>query len=96
MHVLYINARYTPEGIAGPAFTTQYLAERLVQEGDRATVICRTERPGVFQEVLEGVNLLRIGVRAPEPQLLQILINALDFYRPDVIHTVFPLSLIHI
>ncbi len=90
MHVLYINARYTPEGIAGPAFTTQYLAERLVQEGDRATVICRTERPGVFQEVLGGVNLLRIGVRAPERQLLQILVNALDFYRPDVIHTVFP------
>ncbi len=37
MHVLYVNARYTPEGIAGPAFTTQFLAEQLVREGDRAT-----------------------------------------------------------
>ncbi len=93
MHVLYVNARYTPEGIAGPAFTTQFLAEQLVREGDRATVICRTERPGVFQEILDGVNLLRVGVRAPERQLLQILINALDYYRPDVIHTVFPRDL---
>jgi glycosyltransferase involved in cell wall biosynthesis len=90
MHVLFVNARYTPEGIAGPAFTTQYLAEQLVRDGDRATVICRTDRPGVYQEVLEGVNLLRIGMQAPARQLLEILVNGLDFYRPDVIHTIFP------
>ena len=34
MHVLFINARYAPERIAGPAFTTQYLATQLVREGD--------------------------------------------------------------
>lgn len=90
MHILFINARYTPEGIAGPAFTTQYLAEQMVREESRATVICRTDQPGVFQEVLEGVNLLRIGVRTPERQVLQILSSALDFHRPDIIHTLFP------
>ncbi len=47
----------------------------------------------MFQEILDGVNLLRIGVRAPERQFLEILVNALDYFRPDVIHTVFPREL---
>jgi glycosyltransferase involved in cell wall biosynthesis len=90
MHVLFINARYAPERIAGPAFTTQYLAEQLAREGDQATVFCRTKRSGFVQEVYNGVNVLRVGLDVSTQRLAQVFIQALDVMRPDVIHTLFP------
>ena len=90
MHVLFINARYAPERIAGPAFTTQYLATQLVREGDQATVFCRTERSGVIRDMHGGVTVVRIGLDVPTSRLAQELVDAVNFFRPDVIHTLFP------
>ncbi len=90
MHVFFINARYAPERIAGPAFTTQYLAEQLVRVGDQATVFCRTERSGVVREVHDGVSVVRVGLDVSTPRLAQVLVDAVNFFQPDVIHTLFP------
>lgn len=90
MHVLFINARYAPERIAGPAFTTQYLATQLVREGDQATVFCRTERSGVIRDMHDGVTVVRIGLDVSTSRLAQELVDAVNFFRPDVIHTLFP------
>jgi glycosyltransferase involved in cell wall biosynthesis len=90
MHVLFVNARYSPEGIAGPAFTTQFLAEQLVRENDRATVVCRTERTGIVENEVNGVRVLRVGLDVSAPSLLKSLATVLDADRPDVIHTLFP------
>ena len=90
MHVFFINARYTPERIAGPAFTTQYLAEQLVLEGDQATVFCRTKGSGVNRDAHDGVSVVRIGLDVSTSRLAQYLVDAVNFFRPDVIHTLFP------
>ena len=78
MHVLFINARYAPERIAGPAFTTQYLATQLVREGDQATVFCRTERSGVIRDMHGGVTVVRIGLDVPTSRLAQELVDAVN------------------
>jgi glycosyltransferase involved in cell wall biosynthesis len=90
MHILFLNARYRPEGIAGPAFTTQYLAEQLVREGFRASVVCRTERPGIHDETLAGVRVVRIGFDVPTAGALECVAGMLDRFQPDVLHTLFP------
>jgi len=90
MHVFFINARYAPERIAGPAFTTQYLAEQLTREGDQATVFCRTERSGVIREVHDGVTVVRVGLDVSAQRLAQVLVDAVNLFQPDVIHTLFP------
>lgn len=90
MHVFFINARYAPERIAGPAFTTQYLAEQLVREGDQATVFCRTEHSGVIREMHDGVTVVRVGLDVSTQRLAQVLVDAVNLFQPDVIHTLFP------
>lgn len=90
MHVLFINARYHPEGIAGPAFTTQFLAEQLAAEGDQVSVVCRTERPGVHEEHIAGVSVVRIGLDATAQTASTVLSSVLAAHRPSLIHTVFP------
>jgi glycosyltransferase involved in cell wall biosynthesis len=89
MHVLFINARYVPEGIGGPAFSVKFLAEQLVREGDRATVFCRSDRPGVSREVLEGVDVIRVGGELDEKDVVDELRRSLVHFKPDVVHTNF-------
>lgn len=90
MHVLFINARYRPEGVAGPAFTTQLLAEQLAAEGGQASVLCRSERTGMRQEVIAGVNVIRIGVDATASEVHALASPLLKRLRPNLIHTMFP------
>ncbi|MFK7822375.1 MAG: hypothetical protein AB8G99_27015, partial [Planctomycetaceae bacterium] len=40
LKVVYINRRYYPEGVAGPAFSVQSLAEEVSVMGHDASVIC--------------------------------------------------------
>jgi glycosyltransferase involved in cell wall biosynthesis len=90
MHVLFVNARYSPEGIAGPAFTTQHLAEQLVREGSRASVVCRTEQRGIHEDSIAGVKVVRIGLDIRGSAVLALMPALFERLRPDIIHTLFP------
>jgi glycosyltransferase involved in cell wall biosynthesis len=90
MHVFYLNARYLPEGVGGPAHTTRFLAEQVVQEGHRATVFCRASQHGVTREQMAGVEVIRVGLDVPILQTVGLFAQALDAARPDVIHSLFP------
>lgn len=92
MHIFFVNKRYPHEGVAGPAFTTQFLAEQLVKDGDRATVFCRTRRPEVIKEVMGGVNVIRAGLDLPFQKVFQILADALDAAQPDILHQMLPME----
>lgn len=96
MHVLFLNARYAPEGIGGPAFSVQFLAEQLVEEGDQATVLCRTQYSGVVQEMHKGVRVVRAGMNVSPQAIKELIGQVLDEYQPDVVHTnylrEFPIS----
>lgn len=90
MHILYLNARYIPEGIGGPAHTARFLAEQVVREGHRATVFCRSARPGIGREEMAGVSVIRAGLDVPMLQAVGLFLKALEQDRPDVIHALFP------
>lgn len=90
MHILYINARYIPEGIGGPAHSTRFLAEQVVREGHRATVFCRASSPGLLREEMDGVQVIRAGLDIPLLQVAGLFTQTLDEDRPDVIHSLFP------
>lgn len=90
MHILYLNARYIPEGIAGPAHSTRFLAEQVVKEGHRATVFCRGSQPGITREEMAGVQVIRAGLDLPMLQAAGLFLKTLDQGRPDVIHSLFP------
>jgi len=85
--VLFVNTRYPPEGRAGPAFSVQYLAEQHAKEGGSAIVFCRSDRPGISRDVINGVEVVRAGVDLATEQLLGVWGQALDHYRPDIVHT---------
>lgn len=87
LHVFFINTRYVPEGVGGPAFSVQFLAEQIVREGDRATVFCRGGRPGITRETMEGVKVVRIGSDAGPAAVASALRTALNYFRPDILHT---------
>ncbi len=90
MHVLYLNARYIPEGIGGPAHTARFLAEQMVREGHRATVFCRSSQPGISREDMAGVRVIRAGLDVPMLQAAGLFLKTLDQDGPDVIHCLFP------
>lgn len=90
MHVLFVNARYHPEGVAGPAFSTQVLAEQLVCEGDRATVVCRSKQPGLHDHHVAGVRVFRLGLEMSSGQVVEQICRLIDADRPDILHTLFP------
>ena len=87
MRVLFVNTRYPPEGRAGPAFSVRYMAEQHVRDGSAATVVCRTDRPGLLRETCSGVNILRIGTNFSPQQVLAIFGQALNYYQPEIVHT---------
>ena len=90
MHVLYLNARYIPEGIGGPAHSTRFIAEQIVKEGHRATVFCRASQQGVSREQMAGVDVIRVGLDVPILQTVGLFAQTLDAGKPDVIHSLFP------
>jgi glycosyltransferase involved in cell wall biosynthesis len=90
MHIFYVNARYIPEGVGGPAHSTRFLAEQMVKQGHRATVFCLSARPGITREEMAGVTVIRAGVEVPMLQSAGLFTQALDENRPDLIHSLFP------
>lgn len=90
MHILYVNARYIPDGIAGPAHSTRFLAEQVVKEGHRATVFCRSSQPGINREEMAGVKVIRAGLDIPMLQAAGLFAQTLAQDKPDVIHSFFP------
>ncbi len=90
MRIFYLNARYLPEGIGGPAHSTRFLAEEVVRRGHRATVFCRSAQPGITRERMAGVDVIRAGLDVPLLQTIGLFTQALDAGRPDVIHSLFP------
>lgn len=90
MHILYLNARYLPEGVGGPAHSTRFLAEEMVRQGHCATVFCRAAQAGISRERMAGVDVIRAGLDVPLLQTVGLFKQALDADRPDVIHSLFP------
>ncbi len=90
MRILILNARYAPEGIGGPAHTARFLAEQLVVMGHEVTVFCRTQKGGVIEEDLAGVQVVRVGLNFPRDALLATFEKTLEEYRPELIHSLFP------
>lgn len=90
MHVLYLNARYLPEGIGGPAHSTRFIAEQVVKEGHRATVFCRASQQGISREQMAGVDVIRVGLDISMLQTVGLFTQTLDADKPDVIHSLFP------
>lgn len=90
MRILYVNARYIPEGIGGPAHSTRFLAEQLVKQGHQAAVFCLSGKSGISREEMNGVSILRAGLDVSLLQSVGLFTQLLDEFRPDVIHAMFP------
>ncbi|MFK7821535.1 MAG: glycosyltransferase, partial [Planctomycetaceae bacterium] len=80
------NRRYYPEGVAGPAFSVQSLAEEVSVMGHDASVIClRTSECDIAEH--NGVSIHRLSQTAEPDETIATVQQILSVERPDVVHT---------
>lgn len=87
LHVLFVNRFYHPQGKAGPAFTVRVLAEQLIAEGDRASVLCFNADHGRVEETVNGVRVYRLPAQQDWIAASPIVEEILQSARPSIVHT---------
>jgi glycosyltransferase involved in cell wall biosynthesis len=87
--LLFVNARYDPEGIGGPARSLRIWAERMAADGHRALVVCRSAAPQRMREERKGVEVLRLPLALTDVQAARTVAELIAALAPDVVHSHF-------
>ncbi len=100
MRIAYLTQSYPPM-ISGAALVTQQVAEAMAQRGHKVLVIAASDRDHPYLVQSGNLTILRLGsihnpMRVGQRFLLyprRRVINALQEFHPDVIHTHEPLQM---
>ncbi|MGD2082226.1 MAG: glycosyltransferase [Chromatiales bacterium] len=89
MKVLFVNARYDPEGIGGPARSLRIWAEYMVRDGHAPIVVCRGVGTRRTRERRNGVEVLRLPPTLSGAEAAKAVAAEIASVRPEVVHTHF-------
>jgi glycosyltransferase involved in cell wall biosynthesis len=88
MNIVYINSFYAPDEVGGAEKSVRFLAESMVNQGHRATVIClgresqRTTLNGVQVERLQISNIYDPLAGGQRPSWQKLVWHGLDSFNP--------------
>jgi len=87
LKIVHINLRYYPQAEAGPAISTQELAEESVRQGHHVSVICINQKPTSSVEQLNGVTVYRLSNGNSTAALASEIDNLFSKLEPEIVHS---------
>lgn len=100
MRIAYLTQSYPPM-VSGASIVTEQLAKGMTERGHQVLVIAASDRENAYYSIEQDLTVLRLGsvdnpLRVGQRSLLyphSAVMQALQEFRPDVIHTHEPLQM---